>query len=115
MIRRTDSFTELSEVRGGTGIMEKHEILTSDEMYGSNKLFGKMVLRKGASIGLHQHVNESEAYYILSGTGLFTEDDNTPQSCGPGDICFIEEGHSHALANTGDGPLEFIALVYPAK
>ncbi len=115
MVRNTASFVELSNVRGGEGIMEKHEILTPAEMYGANKLFGKMILRKGASIGLHQHVGESEAYYILSGHGLFTEDAGAPQPVSSGDICFIEEGHSHALANSSEEPLAFIALVYPAK
>jgi quercetin dioxygenase-like cupin family protein len=86
-------------VRGGTGVVEFHHILSEKEMMGHGPMYAKMVLKPGSSIARHQHVGTKEAYYVLTGQGRFTDDDGTETIVGPGDVCSIECGHSHSVEN----------------
>ena len=64
---------------------------------------------------MHQHIVETEPYYILSGKGIFTDNDGSRTEVVPGDVCVIEVGQSHSLENPNDEPLEIIAMVYYDK
>ena len=57
-------------------------------------------------------ISETEPYYILSGTGIFTDSDKSETTVTAGDICQIKCGEWHALRNAGDDDLVLIALVY---
>ncbi len=63
-----------TNMRGGNGSVELLQLLTPEEMRGKCRLFSKVTLQPGCSIGSHVHDREEEIYYILSGTG--TVDDN---------------------------------------
>ncbi len=82
----------------------------ADEMYGKGRLFAHFTLEPGCSIGYHVHQGEGEAYYFLSGTGEFNGNGET-KAVQPGDLVFTGDGEGHSLKNTGDVPLEFIALI----
>ena len=75
-------------------------------------MFAKIVLHPHSSIGWHQHVGNTEPYYILEGKGIFVDNDGSRSEVGPGDVCYIEVGQSHSLENPTDENLVFIALIY---
>lgn len=112
MIKRMQEMkTEIrQQMRGGKGSVEIIHILNKEEMKGKVRLFAKIVLNPGCSIGLHEHVDEEEAYYIIKGKGMVTDNGQTlPVQAG--DVILTGDGSSHAIENTGDEPLEFIAVV----
>lgn len=112
MIKRmSDMKAEIREqMRGGKGSVEMIHILNREEMKGKVRLFAKIVLNPGCSIGLHEHVDEEEAYYILKGKGTVTDSGKT-STVEAGDVILTGDGGSHSIENTGDEPLEFIAVV----
>ena len=112
MIRRQqDQVVEFKCIRGGKGEVEQHKICESvDELYGKGRLFNLMIIEPGNSIGEHTHEGDNEIFYFLSGTGEYN-DNGTFVQVEPGDTTVCNDGEMHGLVNTGDVPLEFIALI----
>ena len=100
------------ELRGGKGEVEFHHILTKEELNGHGSMYAMVRLKPGCSIGYHQHIGNTEPYFILEGTGTFVDNDGSRTVVGPGDACLIEVGQSHALENNSDQDLVFMALIY---
>jgi mannose-6-phosphate isomerase-like protein (cupin superfamily) len=71
---------------------------------------GCITIEKGSSIGEHDHVNETEYYWIVSGEGVVTEADGD-KVVGPGDLVITGGGASHAIRNEKDEPLVFMAII----
>ena len=65
-----------------------------------------------SSIGYHEHLGETEPYYIVSGHGTFIDHDQTRIPVGPDDVCLIACGQSHGFENDSDEELVMMALVY---
>ena len=82
----------------------------ADEMYNKGRIFNHVVLAPGAEIGWHIHKGDGETYYILSGTGEYS-DNGSIITVAPGDVTFVDDGEGHRLKNVGDEPLEAIALI----
>ncbi|MDO4614946.1 MAG: cupin domain-containing protein [Lachnospiraceae bacterium] len=95
----------------GKGKARIYHIVPEEELYGHGRMYAKVVLEPGASVGWHQHVHETEPYYILSGEGEFKDLQGTTHVTA-GDICTILPGESHSLENTGTEDLAFMALIY---
>ncbi|ANW99037.1 cupin [Thermoclostridium stercorarium subsp. thermolacticum DSM 2910] len=112
MVKRASEMkTELREqMRSGKGSVELIHILNREEMKGKVRLFARIVLNPGCSIGLHEHVDEEEAYYILKGKGIVTDNGQTTE-VQAGDVILTGDGGTHSIENNGDEPLEFIAVV----
>lgn len=100
----------IHNMRGGDGDALQHLILSDGDMAKHSRLFATMVLKEGCSIGEHQHNNETEYYYILSGTGIVTEADGEKE-VKAGDVVITGNGESHAIRNSGKEDLVFIALI----
>ena len=100
--------------RGGEGSVEFHHIVSEEELNGHGSMYAMAVLRPHSSVGWHQHVENTEPYFILKGKGVFVDNDGTRTEVGPGDVCVIEVGQSHSLENPNDEELVFMALVYNA-
>ena len=96
----------------GIGTAYQYNIETKETLRGHGRMYAKLVLPKGVTIGWHQHVGESETYYILSGKGSFKDTDGTVTEVGAGDICSINVGDWHSLDNIGEEDLVLIALIY---
>lgn len=75
------------------------------------KMVGEMTLPVGASIGFHIHENDEEIYIIVKGQGLYTDSDKNTYPVAPGDLTVTRQGEGHGLANVGDGPLVFTAVI----
>lgn len=112
MIRKA-KILELSELSGGKGLAEMHFIVSTEELQGSARTYAKIVLKPLSSIGWHQHIGEIEPYYILSGEGIFIDNDKSRQKVVPGDVCMIAPGQFHSIENpSSDTDLTFMALIY---
>ena len=90
---------------------EIHAIIKDEEFFGKGRMFAHVYLDKGAVVDWHIHTDEIEYYYILSGCGIFTNSDKSEQAVTAGHVCTMELGSGHAIRQTGDEPLEFIALI----
>ena len=113
MIRRKEECrTELREnMRGGEGTAISTSLISGpEELNGKGRVFSRITLNPGTSIGYHIHEKDSELFYILTGTGVYS-DDGTDVNVRPGDVAICELGHGHSLANRGEEVLEIIALV----
>ena len=97
-------------MRGGSGAVEILHVFRQDELGGGARLFARLRLPKGSSIGHHVHDGEEEVFYILSGRGLVTED-AVATAVGPGDAVLTGGGAGHAIECRGDEPLELMAVI----
>jgi len=113
MVRKTEKAV-IEGLRGGNGSVELYHIVSKEELNGHGTMYAMGVLKPGCSIGYHQHVGNTEPYFILKGKGTFIEDDKSRTEVGPGDVCYIQVGQSHGLENNSDEDLVFMALVYNA-
>lgn len=99
-------------VWGGTGHLTNQMAITAEtRISGSHfKAAGRVSLGVDAHIGIHKHSGDEELYVILSGEGLYSEDERQ-ETVTAGDMLFLADGHSHGLQNTGKEPLVFIGIV----
>ena len=111
MIRKRSEMTtdRRERMRDGEGTVSITHMVTREEMQ-NGRLFAWIELPVGASIGPHTHDGETEYYAILSGKGEVTESDGVKQVTG-GDMVITGNGASHSIANTGNDPLQFIAVI----
>ena len=70
----------------------------------------RLTVPAGCSIGLHTHTGNCELIYVLSGSGLCT-DDGAEYPLTAGMCHYCPEGHSHGIRNTGSQPLELLAAL----
>lgn len=111
MVRKARVKVE-EHLRGGDGTCVMHHVLEPEEFHGHGRVFAKIVIKPHSGIGWHQHVGETEPYYILSGHGIFVDNDKKEIPVGPEDVCLIECGQSHAFINNTDEDVVMMALVY---
>ncbi len=111
MIIRKDEMkrTVRNEMRGGTGHVTVTNLMDEGTM-AHTRLFSTLTLEAGCSIGEHDHVNETEYYWILSGSGIVTEADGEKE-VGAGDLVVTGGGASHAIRNSGNETLVLLALI----
>lgn len=99
--------------QGGEGLIEGLRSLTADNRPDRTcfRMAAQMTLPPDASIGFHLHPDDEEIYVILSGSGLYTDADGQTSPVGPGDLTLTRSGEGHALANNGQEPLVFFAVI----
>ena len=95
---------------GGKGVLLLDKMSLAVNLPGVIKTFAKATLAPGAEVGYHVHTTDSEAYYILSGVGEYTEGNKT-YLVSAGDVSYTPMGGGHGIKNVGNGNLEFIALI----
>lgn len=99
-----------AEMAGGKGSAQLTHLLELEELQGKGRLFSKITLAPGHSVGEHQHRGDFEVYYILSGKGI-VNDNGTFKEVYPGDVILTKEGEFHSIENIGETDLELIALI----
>ena len=97
-------------VYGGKGTAVLEVLLNSEQLNDKCNLFAKVTLEIGCSVGHHQHIGDSEAYYILSGEGIY-DDNGVMVKAVAGDLFFCNDKGWHGIENVADKPLTFMALV----
>jgi len=95
---------------GGEGHVIIKEILDEKRLNWKCGLYAQVTLEEGCSVGYHEHHNESETYYILSGEGEYN-DNGTVRLVKSGDVTFTPDNCGHGLKNTGKEDLVFMALI----
>ena len=95
---------------GGAGYILKEALITEAQMGEHCTMFHNVTIPVACELGYHEHHGNTEAYYMLTGKGLYTDDDKQYE-IEAGDVVFCEEGHGHGLKNTGDVDISFVALV----
>ena len=112
MIKRNGSIDVqvVENLRGGEGSLTIENLLTPDELYNKGRLFAKMSLEPGVSVGYHVHEGEMESYHILSGEAEYGDNGKTVK-LSAGDTTLTLNGEGHSIKNIGDTTLEFIALI----
>lgn len=113
MIRRKEECkVEYREkMRGGEGTaMVTSLIAGPEELNDKGRLFSRITLNPGCSIGYHIHEKDAELFYFLTGTGAYS-DNGTVVDVKAGDVAICETGHGHGITNTGEDVLEFVAVI----
>jgi len=109
--RESEMIKEIKEqMRGGKGTVELTHIFMQNELKGKARLFAKISINPGCSIGYHEHVNEEEIFYVIRGKGTF-DDNGVKKEITCGDAAITGGGTSHSIENTGDETLEMIAVI----
>lgn len=112
MFRKADELAiEFREkMRGGQGTIKIKHIFKDGELTGKVRLLAEITLPAGSSIGFHQHDQEEEVFYFLSGHGS-VNDQGIIKEVGPGDAVLTGGGNGHAIENISDQPLIFLAVI----
>ena len=106
-----DMMHEIKEqMRGGDGHAELLHVFSQNELRGRCRLFAKITLQPGCSIGPHVHDQEEEIFYLLEGTAE-ADDNGTAITLTPGDALLTGGGQSHAIANRGTVPVVMMAVI----
>lgn len=99
-----------SEMFGGNGEVQIEILLEPDKLKDEMRMFNRMTFPPGASLGLHDHVDNFEIYYILEGEGTAI-DDGKEVPVQAGDVIYTADGATHALINSGNRPLVMLATI----
>ena len=113
MIRRKEECkVEYREkMRGGEGTAIVTSLIAGpEELNDKGRLFSRITLNPGCSIGYHIHEKDAELFYFLTGTGAYS-DNGTVVDVKAGDVAICETGHGHGITNTGEDVLEFVAVI----
>jgi len=95
---------------GGAGSLDLVGVLSHQELAGRQLRFlHDNTLPPGVSIGLHDHLNDEEYYYVVAGKGTMTLDGRR-YHVSAGDITAVFPGGRHALENTGPDDLRIIVF-----
>lgn len=96
---------------GGSGKMIIEHLLNKEQLNGMCRIYARVTMPEGSSLGFHEHFNESETYFIISGNGIFTDNEHNEIHVKEGDTTFTGNGEGHGIANAGKEPLVFMALI----
>jgi mannose-6-phosphate isomerase-like protein (cupin superfamily) len=109
--RRSEMPTVVRQMMmNGTSAIRLLHILGEEELGDSCRLFSRVSIGQGSSIGGHSHRNEREVYYILRGRGVADHNGETV-TLEEGDVMMIGDGMSHAIRNDDAEDLEFLAVI----
>ena len=109
IIRSTEQALEKRpNMRGGSGTVELKAL--SPNLPEKMRLFSRIELAPGCSIGYHVHENETELFFFASGSGRVC-DDGEWFDVTAGDVMSTPNGHGHAVENNGTEPLVLVAAI----
>lgn len=101
---------ERPRMRGGEGTIALRAAMAPGDYASPVRLFSRITVPVGGSIGYHIHEQEEEFYYVLSGQGKM-DDNGTVVSLAAGDATVQETIEGHGVVNTGSTPLELLAVI----
>ena len=97
-------------MRGGSGSVKIEHLWEQEELNSPTRMFSRITLAPGCSIGFHRHENEEEIFYIISGKAV-ADDNGEEVTLAPGDTILTGNGDGHSIANAGNTPLEMLAVI----
>lgn len=111
MIRKASELTpQVKEsLRGGEGSASLKMILSAGENPHCG-MIANITLAPGCSIGEHDHVEDAELYYVLSGKAM-AFDNGTWAEVSAGDAVWTANGERHSIKNHTGEDLVLLAVV----
>ena len=109
MLIEINTVTAKNKAGGKNEIYITH-LLGAEELAGQCKMFARVVIPPGASIGEHYHYGDTETYHILSGVGTYSDNGDVFE-VNVGDTTFCPDGSMHGIENKGTEDLIFTALI----
>lgn len=113
MIKRNSEFIRetRNSMRGGEGDVKfEHIWEQGTELKSKTRLFSKIILEKGCSIGTHAHENEEEVFYVFQGEAM-VDDNGVKSILKTGDSIVTGNGASHSIACHGDETCIVLAVI----
>ncbi|MCQ2508081.1 MAG: cupin domain-containing protein [Dorea sp.] len=112
MIKRKEELRvrNAAGLQGGKGDLIFTDILLPDEALNVGRLFSKLVVPQGSSVGYHTHKGDFEFYYVLSGEATVV-DNGEEVTLYPGDMNLCREGDGHSLENRAEEDLVVLAVI----
>ena len=113
MVRKNGTYrTELRPaMRGGDGTVKiEHLWDEENELRGLNRLFGRLTLAPGTSIGFHRHDGEAEVFVVIAGEGEI-DDNGEKKPVTVGDTILTGFGAGHGVRCTGGADLVLLAVI----
>ena len=113
MVRRKEEIRvrEVEHAQGGEGTVIFHDWLLPEEAEKHGRVFSKLVIPPGCSIGYHTHEGEFEAFYVLEGEAA-VRDNGKEVILHAGDMHLCRNGDGHGTRNNlPDKELVMIALI----
>ena len=98
------------KMRGGNGVVTITHLFTKDELKSNTRLCAKLTVPPGANIGFHEHIDEEEVFYIISGRGK-VDDNGQIREVGAGDAILTGNGAGHSIECISEEPLEIMAMI----
>lgn len=110
--KKNEYLTEFNEnLRGGNGkIKIEHYWQQGKGLRAENRLFAKLTLESGCSIGYHLHENEEEVFVVLAGTAE-ADDNGNKVILDTGDTILTGNGAGHSIKCISSQPLELLAVI----
>lgn len=112
MIIKPESYKKdiRENMRGGDGTVTVENFVNAGQLNDKGRLFGKIILEPGCSIGYHVHEKDAELFYIIKGVAEYTDGDKEV-TVYPGDTTLCPTGTGHSIRNNGTETVELIALI----
>ena len=112
MITRYEELNKVENqnMKGGDGVVKVTHFTDKEGLYNKGRMFAKVVLEPGCSIGNHDHQNEEEIYVITKGVAEY-DDNGVITTLKEGDVSFCKHGEYHKISNRSNDTVEFVALI----
>lgn len=113
MIRRKDecNIEYREHMRDGDGTVVLTSLISGpEELNNKGRLFSRITLNPGCSIGFHIHDKDAELFYILKGTAEYN-DNGEIKTVTAGDVTVCSTGEGHGIANKTDEVVELVAVI----
>lgn len=111
MTTREDRIIDKQQhMAGGKGYVCIDRLLNEQQLDNKCGLFAQVTIAAGDSLGYHEHHQETETYYIISGQGNYQDNDQV-YPVKAGDVVFCKDGDGHGIENSGNEDLVFMALI----
>lgn len=100
----------IENLRDGCGVTNFNLYCDTTNAPKNTRLITEISLEPGCSIGKHTHQSETELYYVVRGIGEL-DDNGEARMVRARDLSYCNEGHYHAIKNTGTDTLLLLAIV----
>ena len=110
----TAEFKSEKELHNGVGVVKNVTLFDSGDFTTVSGFLNACIIPPGSTIGLHQHGNDEELYFILEGTGKMTVD-GEQRRVGPGDVIFNKPHGTHGLENDSTTGLRILVFGVAGK
>ena len=98
-------------MRDGEGTVKITNLIgNNQELNDKGRLFAKITLEPGCSIGYHVYDSDAELFYILKGTAEYN-DNGKITAVSAGDVTICPTGTGHGIANRSSETVELAAVI----